>query len=60
MKSVFVTLSVDIPDTEVKKPAKVTVEGREYDGVIQAIVVHEMAQAGEVTLKAVGLGVVPT
>ena len=61
MKTVMVTLEVDIPETEIGKPVTVTIEDRTYAGSILAIITHEVAtvETSEVTLEAAGLKVKP-
>jgi len=61
VKTVMVTLEVDIPDAEIGKQATVTIEDRTYAGSVCAIITHEVAtvETSEVTLEAAGLKVKP-
>ena len=55
-KTVMITLDTDIPETELSKAAKVTIETREYTGTLRAIIVHEAeAEPSTVTLQGPGL-----
>ena len=58
VKTVMITLTVDMPDTELSKAATVTIETRTYAGAVKAIVTHEEeAASGQVTLEGPGLKV---
>jgi hypothetical protein len=61
VKSIMITLDVDIPETELGKSATVTIEGRSYTGTVRIIVIHEAeAEPSAVTLQAPGLTVKTT
>ena len=59
MKTVMVSLNVDIPDAEIGKQATVTIEDRTYAGSVCAIITHEptTVETTEVTLEGAGLKV---
>ena len=58
VKSVIVTLTVDIPETELSKDAKIVIETVEYVGRITAIIVHEaQVPTSKLTIEAQGLKV---
>jgi len=58
VKSIIITLDTDIPDTELSKAAKVTIETREYIGTVRVIILHEAeAEPSTVTLQGPGLTV---
>ena len=63
MKTVVVTLSVTIPDTELSKDATVTVGTATYAGKITAIITHEATStvpaSTTIKLTGPGLGVTP-
>jgi hypothetical protein len=57
-KTVMITLSGDIPETELSKNATVTIEERSYTGIVKVIIIHETEPApSSVTLQAPGLAV---
>lgn len=59
MKTVMITLTEDIPETELGKSATIAIEGRSYTGKVVVIIAHEAAPAvpasTTVTLEAPGL-----
>lgn len=61
VKSVIVTLSVDIPETELNAQATVTIGANTYPGTVTAIVAHtiQTVPTTTVTIQAPGLVVVP-
>ena len=61
VKSVIVTLSVDIPETELNTQATITIGPNTYTGTVTAIVAHTIPtiRATTVTIQAPGLVVVP-
>ena len=61
VKTVMVTLEVDIPESEMGQYATVTIADRTYAGKVSAIITHEVAtvETSEVTLEAAGLKVKP-
>ena len=61
VKSVVITLTVDIPETELNKDGKLVIGTVEYTGKVTAIVVHEAqaVPATKVTLQGQGLEIVP-
>jgi len=62
VKTVVVTLSVTIPDTELSKAATVTVGTVSYAGKIAAIITHEPESTipASATVKLTGPGLVVT
>ena len=61
VKSVVVTLTVDIPETELNKDGKLVIGTAEYTGKVTAIIAHEVqtVTVTKVTLQAPGLEIVP-
>lgn len=63
VKSVLVTLTIDIPDNQLSQAGKVVIGTTEYPGTVTAIIVHEAAAqapaVSKVTIQAPGLGIVP-
>jgi len=61
VKSVIVTLTVDIPETELNTQATVTIGSNTYAGTVTAIVAHviQTVPTTTVTIQAPGLVVVP-
>jgi len=58
VKTVMITVEGDIPETELGKTATITIETRNYSGIVRAIVIHEEEPAvAAVTLEAQGLKV---
>jgi len=61
VKSVVITLTVDIPDAAVNQSAKVVIGTAEYLGTVTAIVVHTSPPAlpasTKVTIEGTGLKV---
>lgn len=62
VKSVIITLTVDIPETELNQDGKLVIGAAEYTGKVVAIIVHEAltAPVTKVTLQAPGLEIVPS
>lgn len=60
-KSVIVTLTVDIPETELNNSATLTIGANTYLGTVTAIVAHviQTIPTTTVTIQAPGLVVVP-
>ena len=57
-KTVMITVVGDIPETELGKTATITIETRNYSGIVRAIVIHEEEPTvASVTLEAQGLKV---
>jgi len=54
----LVTVEGDIPETEIGETATISIETRNYTGVVRAIIIHE-EEVATVTLQAQGLKVVP-
>ena len=61
VKTVVISLTKDIPETELGKDATVTIGENSYTGKVAAIILHMiLTQAsGTVTLEAAGLKTVP-
>ena len=61
MKSVVITLTADIPETELNKTGKLVIGTAEYPGTVTAIIAHEAQTVSvtKVTLQAAGLEIVP-
>jgi len=61
VKSVIVTLSVDIPETELNTQATITIGANTYSGTVTAIVAHviQTVPLTTVTIQAPGLVVAP-
>ena len=59
MKSVVITLTIDIPETELNKDGKLVIGTVEYPGTVTAIIGHEVQTlpTSKVTLEASGLKV---
>jgi len=56
-KTLVITVAEDVPDTELGKPATVTIEGRNYTGAVTAVILHPLVSipTSEVTLRGAGL-----
>jgi hypothetical protein len=61
VKSVVITLTIDIPETELNKDGKLVIGTAEYTGKVTAIIAHEVqiVPTTKVTLQAPGLEIVP-
>ena len=56
MKIALIEITGDFPNTELSKPATVTIEGRIYTGTVKVIVIGEDPVAtAKVTLEGAGL-----
>jgi len=57
-KTILITVEGDIPETELGKTATITIETRNYSGIVRAIVIHEEEPTvTSVTLEARSLKV---
>ncbi len=61
MKSVVITLTVNIPETELSKNGKLVIGTVEYLGTVTAIIAHEVQTptVNKLTIQASGLEIVP-
>ncbi len=61
VKSIVITLTTDIPETELNKAGKLVIGTAEYLGTVTAIIAHEVQTpaVNKLTIQAPGLEVVP-
>jgi predicted alpha/beta-hydrolase family hydrolase len=61
VKSVVITLTVDIPETELSKSGKLVIGTVEYLGTVTAIIAYEVQTpvVNKLTIQAPGLQIVP-
>lgn len=61
VKSVVITLTADIPETELSKSGKLVIGTAEYPGTVTAIIAHEVQAlpVNKLTIQAPGLEIVP-
>jgi len=61
VKSVVITLTADIPETELNKTGKLVIGTVEYPGTVTAIIAHEAqtVTVNKLTIQAPGLAIAP-
>jgi len=61
LKIAIIEINGAFPDTELSKPATVTIEGRSYTGTVRIVVLGEdVVATTKVVLEGSGLKAVPT